>query len=57
MTFFSQARHLIRLCTILHAEGLDLSFIYIIKGKHFNKLLLCCLKENTIGQYNTNVAC
>ena len=30
--------------------------IYVIKGKLFNKLLLCCLKENTIGQYNTKVA-
>ena len=31
--------------------------IYVIKGKLFNKLLLCCLKENTIGQNNTKVAC
>ena len=29
----------------------------VIKGNLFNKLLLRCLKENTIGQYNTNVAC
>ena len=29
--------------------------IYVTKGKRFNKILLCCLKENTIGQYNTNV--
>ena len=79
--FFSQARHFIRLCTILHASGFGLPakfedcniiymyiyieilrrawplIIYVIKGKRFNKLWFCCLKENTIGQYNTNVAC
>jgi hypothetical protein len=78
---FSQARHFIRLCTILHASdfGLPTKFehcniiyiyiyieilrrawpliIYVIKGKRFNKLLWCCLKENTIWQFNSNVAC
>ena len=29
--------------------------IYVTKGKRFNKIVLCCLKENIIGQYNTNV--
>ena len=31
--------------------------IYVMNGKRFNKLLWCCLKENTIWQYNSNVAC
>ena len=29
--------------------------IYVKNGKRFNKIVLCCLKENSIGQYNTNV--
>ena len=77
---FSQARHFIRLCTMLHASGFGLPprfedckyyiyiyieilrrawplIIYVIKGKRFNKLSWCCLKEITIWQYNSNVAC